>query len=68
MNTAVSTSFSCLRVRFSLLSPLNSSRSSVVSSSRSQASPSCCLIHLLRDSLAITRSSAILGIDLPEER
>lgn len=64
----LSTTFSCLRMRFSLLSLLNSSRSAVVSPSRSPASTSCCLIHLLKDSLATPSPSAIFGIDLPEER
>ena len=62
---------SCLRrMRFSLLSLLNSSRSSVRSPSRSPSSISCCLIHLLKDSLDIPSSSAIFGLDffLPEER
>ncbi len=46
----------------------NCSRSSVVSPSRSPSSTSCCLFHLLRDSLAMPSSSAIFGIDFSEER
>lgn len=61
-------SLSCLSVLFSRRSLLNSWRSSVVSPSRSAESTSCCLIHLLKDSLAMPSSSAIFGIDLSEER
>src|SRR5215207_8585976 len=61
-------SLSCLRVLFSRRSLLSSSRSEVVSPSRSPSSTSYCLIHRLKDSLAIPNSSAIFGIDLSEER
>jgi hypothetical protein len=61
-------SLSCLRVSFSRRSLLSSSRSSVASPSLSPASISCCLIYLLRDSLAIPSSTVILGIDVSQER
>ncbi len=62
------TSFSCLRMRFSLLSLPNSSRSSVVSPSFSPASISVCLTHFLRDSADTPSSRAASEMGLPEER
>src|SRR2546423_11418727 len=61
-------SLSCLRTLFSRRSLLSSSRSSVVSPSRSPWSIWACLTQFLKEVPEIPRSLAICEMDLPEER
>src|SRR3982751_565890 len=61
-------SLSCLRPLFSRRSLRSSSRSSLVSPSRSPWSISDCLTHVLKELPETPRALAICEIDLPEER